>query len=111
MKITEGFQSILAFKRYLQEEYPEYTEGNINLEVLLVKQQSLFKVDVQIDTSDINRFKITPIWENSGLSRERFKEMGLYGVYSMGYNYNFLFSEQDKTLTIFDNGDKILIFS
>lgn len=104
------FQAILGFKKYLQRKYPEYTEGNIEVKVSLIKQEDILRVPIQLDTSDINYFKVVPIWEDAGLSVEDFKDLGLWGKYSTGYNYKFEFSEDDNSLTIYDGTQKILIF-
>lgn len=107
---AEGHRAIVGFKHHLQKITPGYTEGNVEVTASLIEQQDVLKLPIILDTSDANVFKVIPFWENAGFSREQFREMGLWGSYSTGYNYRFEYSESEKTLTIFDGSKKIIIF-
>lgn len=110
--ISDDYQDIREFKQYLQNEkrISSCGEGEVEVMVSLIEQNDRLSVPILILTMDSNRFGIEIFWDRVNISDEQVKSMGLWSRYSTGYNYNFRFSDKDKTLTIFDSKKKILVF-
>lgn len=109
--ISDDYHDIVEFKRYIQHPRSSFEEGEVEVTISLIEQSNIFSLPILILTSDPNRFSIEIFWDRVNISDEQVKSMGLWHNYSTGYNYNFRFSDKDKTLTIFDGKKKIMILS